>query len=158
MPCCALAPNLLAVLENPPRKTAINATISKISNLIHGSEVRSVARIWIVSLLGAALLTFIVCVLGITPAWSGTPDVRSVTVSYADLDLSSPAGANALYRRIQAAAKQVCGHAGADLIEQSIWKACYRNAIGDAVAKVNNPVLTAVHTGNRAAITAMLVK
>ena len=103
-------------------------------------------------------LTSMVCLLGITPAWSGTPDVRSVTVSYGDLDLSSPAGANTLYRRIQAAARQVCGHAGADLIEQSTWRGCYRNAIGEAVDKVNNPLLTAMHTGRPAAITAMLVK
>jgi UrcA family protein len=145
----------------------MNVSTSKISNLIYDSEarspalhpeVRSAALVWIISLLGTALLTFIVCLLGITPAWSGTPDVRSVTVSYGDLDLSSPAGANALYRRIQGAAKQVCGYAGADLIEQSIWRGCYRNAIANAVGKVNNPLLTAVHTGSPAAVTAMLVK
>ena len=145
----------------------MNVSTAKISNLIHDSEVRSAALnpevraavlVWIVSLLGTALFTFIVCLLGITPAWSGTPDGRSVTVSYGDLDLSSPTGANALYRRIQGAAKQVCGYAGADLIEQSIWRGCYRHAIAGAVGKVNNPLLTAVHTGSPAAITAMLVK
>ncbi len=136
----------------------MNASTSNISNLMHGSAVRSVALAWIVSLLGTAVLALIVCLLGITPAWSGTPAVRSVTVSYGDLDLSSPAGANALYRRIQAAAKQVCGYAGADLTEQSIWKGCYRSAIAEAVSKVKNPLLTAVHSGRPAAITAMVVK
>jgi UrcA family protein len=99
------------------------ASTSKISNLIHdagtsrvNSEVRSAALVWVISLLGTALLAFIVCLLGITPAWSGVPDGRSVEVSYADLDLSSPAGPNALYGRIQAVAKQACGYAGTDLI------------------------------------------
>jgi UrcA family protein len=142
------------------------ASTSKISSLVHGAEVtransavRSAVLIWIVSLLFTGLLALVVCLLGIDVAWSGTPaSARSVTVNYADLDVSSPAGAKALYGRIQGAAKQVCGYAGADVIEQAIWRSCYRNAIGDAVRKVNNPLLTAVHTGKPAAVTAMLVK
>jgi hypothetical protein len=63
-----------------------------------------------------------------------------------------------LYRRIQAAAREVCGYRGADLLEQSLWKGCYHNAIADAVGKVNNPLVTAVHTGHPAAKTAMLAK
>jgi len=62
----------------------MNASTSKISNLIHGPgvysaskisnlidapEVRSAAIVWIVSLLGTALLAFIVIVQGISPAW-----------------------------------------------------------------------------------------
>jgi UrcA family protein len=135
----------------------MNTSTSNISKPIDGSTFRSVL-VWIVSLLGTAALASIVCMLGITPAWSGTTGARSVTVSYRDLDLSSPEGANALYRRIQAAAKEVCGHAGADLLEQSLWKGCYRNAIADAVGKVNNPLLTAAHTGRPTAVTAMLAK
>jgi UrcA family protein len=142
------------------------ASTSKISNLVRGaeisranSEVRTAVLVWIVGLLFTGALALIVCLLGIDVAWSGTPsNARSVTVSYADLDISGPAGAKTLYSRIQAAAKQVCGHAGADVIEQGIWRSCYRNAVGDAVRKVNNPLLTAVHTGKPAAVTAMLVE
>jgi UrcA family protein len=142
------------------------ASTSKISNLVQSagasranSEIRSAVLVWFVSMIGTAILAFIVVLLGIDVAWSATPsNGRSVTVSYADLDLSSPAGAKALYGRIQAAAKQVCGHAGADVIEQGIWKSCYRSAVGDAVRKVNDPLLTAVHTGKPAAVTAMLQK
>ena len=65
---------------------------------------------------------------------------------------------NVLYRRIQAAAKEVCGYPGADLLEQSVWKSCYHDAIADAIGKVNSPLLTAVDTGHPAAITAMLAK
>jgi hypothetical protein len=42
---------------------------SKISSLIDVSEVRSGALVWIISLLGTGLLAFIVCLLGVTPAW-----------------------------------------------------------------------------------------
>jgi len=101
-----------------------------------------------------------VTLLDITPAWSATPGVRSVTVSFRDLDLSTPDGARALYRRLQAAAKQVCGgDTGRDLIEHTNWRGvCYRTAIANAVGKVNSPQLTAVHTGRPVGITAMLPK
>jgi hypothetical protein len=42
---------------------------SKISSLIDVSEVRSGALVWIISLLGTGLLAFIVCLLDVTPAW-----------------------------------------------------------------------------------------
>ena len=135
----------------------MNTTTSNVSKLIRGPAFRPVL-IWLVSLLGTAVLASILFVLEITPAWSATPEARSVTVSYRDLDLASREGANVLYRRIQAAAKEVCGRPGADLLEQSTWKSCYHNAISDAVGKVNNPLLTAVHTGHPAAVTAMLAK
>lgn len=103
-------------------------------------------------------LASVICLLGVAPAWSSTPVAHSVTVSFRDLDLSKLDGATTLYRRIQSAAKQVCGKQTADLIERSIWSSCYRNAIADAVTKVNNPLLTAVHTGRPAQMTAMLSK
>ena len=107
---------------------------------------------------GAAALAVILSLLDITPACSATPDVRSVTVSYRDLDLPTPRGAKVLYRRIRAAAREVCGYRGADLLEQSLWKDCYHHAIADAVGKVNNPRVTAMHTGRPPAMTAMLAK
>ena len=114
--------------------------------------------VWIVSIPGAAALALILSLLDITPAWSATPDVRSVTVGYRDLDLSTPRGARVLYRRIRAAAREVCGYRGADLLEQSLWNDCYHHAIADAVGKVNNPRVTAVRTGRPPAMTAMLAK
>ena len=99
----------------------------------------------------------LVCVLGTAPA-GASPSEPSVRVSYRDLDLSSLAGATTLYQRIQGAAKQVCGRAGADLVEQMAWKACYRHATADAVRQVNSPLLTAVHAGRRPEIMAMVSK
>ena len=128
------------------------------SNTTHRSAIRSATLVWVLCLLGTAALTAIVCVLGVTPAWAGPPQGRSVTVSFRDLDLSSPAGATTLYKRIKSAAKQVCGYEGTDLISKSIWNGCYTTAIADAVGKVNSPLLTAVHTGRSPEMTAMLPK
>jgi UrcA family protein len=136
----------------------MNVSTLNTSKFIRRSEARSLALACILSLAGTLALAWIVCLLGITPAEAGTPATRSVTVSFRDLDLSSVEGARTLYGRIQSAAKQVCGYAGADLIEQSIWKSCYRHAISDAVGKVNSPLLTAVYTGRPPEMTAMVTK
>ncbi|MBV9727385.1 MAG: UrcA family protein [Gammaproteobacteria bacterium] len=97
------------------------------------------------------------CILGTAQSWAGSSE-RSITVSFRDLDLSTLAGATTLYQRIQTAAKQVCSRSGGDPIEQMGWKACYRRATTEAVGKVNNPLLTAVHSGRTPEITAMLSK
>ena len=45
-----------------------------------------------------------------------------------------------------------------DPIAQIAWRSCYRSAVGDAVRKVNSPLLIAVHTGKPVAMTAMAAK
>ena len=82
-----------------------------------------------------------------------------MTVSFRDLNLSTPAGAATLYRRIKSAAESVCGYEETDFRAQISWRACVRRAVDDAVAKVNSPQLTALHTGRSPApVTAMLNK
>jgi len=106
-----------------------------------------------------AALAALVCVLGTATSWAAPGEARSITVRFADLDLSSIAGAKTLYHRIQAAASQVCRPVGTDPIEQFGSRACARKATADAVSKVNNPLLTAVHTGRTPAeLTAMVSK
>ena len=70
---------------------------------------------------------------------------HSVTVRYADLNLSSAAGANTLYRRIVGAARFSCGYEGKSLREQMQWQSCVKSAVADAVATVNSPNLTAIY-------------
>jgi UrcA family protein len=68
-----------------------------------------------------------------------------VTVKFGDLDVSTPQGAAALYRRINSAAIDVCSRMY--VIEQAYkWHkdACLQKVIGDAVIKVNRPALSAV--------------
>jgi UrcA family protein len=65
-----------------------------------------------------------------------------ITVKFADLNVSNPKGAAALYARIQRAARQVCPHLDArDLGATGPMDACVNKAIADAVAKVGLPAL-----------------
>jgi UrcA family protein len=101
---------------------------------IHHSPVRPLTLIAILGLIGA------------TQALATEP--ASIKVRFGDLDLSTTTGAQTLYRRIAAAASEVCGYEGRGLTEVAVWNSCYRGAIADAVTKVNSPLLTAVHTGH----------
>jgi UrcA family protein len=70
-------------------------------------------------------------------------DIPSVTVRYDDLNLNTPAGVDALYARLRAAARQVCNVGqGRSLIDQIAAKACYRQALGTAVDDAKLPTLT----------------
>jgi UrcA family protein len=78
---------------------------------------------------------------------SAEPSTKSVAVSFADLDLSKAAGAQTLYKRIKAAARQVCGprdlytHVGS----QKQFRKCYDTAVANAVAEIDRPSLTALY-------------
>jgi hypothetical protein len=62
------------------------------------------------------------------------------------------AAATKLYWRIEAAARSVCYSLG----DVGSWRYCVRPAVDAAVAKVNNPLLTTVHSGHRfSAVTAL---
>jgi UrcA family protein len=83
-------------------------------------------------------------------------DVRKVEVAYGDLDLARSEHANALYWRIQRAARDVCEStvtpaSRALLIERK----CVGKAVDEAVQRVDNPNLTAVYmakAGKRAMV------
>jgi UrcA family protein len=66
----------------------------------------------------------------------------SVTVKYADLNIATPSGALVFYERIRAAAKSACSYF---LFETGADEArCVHDTIARAVAKVNQPALSAV--------------
>jgi UrcA family protein len=119
----------------------------KAANFVHRSLLASLA-------LGSALLAGTALAAG--PATDGNSDARSMTVRYADVNLTTVAGATALYRRIEGAARLVCGESGRSLVEQHAATVCYQNAVAAAVATVNNPTLTAIHQGREGQLTAML--
>jgi UrcA family protein len=84
------------------------------------------------------------------PALAQTSDaVPSVAVKYGDLNIASPAGAQALLKRIEAAANSACG--GAPDIRQfdqlADFEACRRSAVARAVVAVDSPMLTAMAHG-----------
>lgn len=67
-------------------------------------------------------------------------------VKYGDLNVSSTAGATALYARIHAAAEQVCRPFDTrDFPFKRLKAACMHNAIADAVIKVDQPALFSVY-------------
>jgi UrcA family protein len=76
-----------------------------------------------------------------------SPDkVPSVKLSYAGLDLSSPAGAEILYRRLKVAAQRVCeSFDDRPPAQHARWVACVQKALSDAVISVNQPQLTTLY-------------
>jgi UrcA family protein len=82
----------------------------------------------------------VACVLVSFNAHAG--DSRSETVKFSDLNLGSPAGVEALYGRIHAAAWRVCQQPSG---EQAGERACIRKAEQEAISKVNVPLLTAFY-------------
>jgi UrcA family protein len=94
------------------------------------------------------VLTFAVCGATVfNPAAAGVPDdVLTAPVGYSDLNLNSRSGVAALYRRLRVASDQVCApFDGRDIERKLRYDQCRRTALKDAVAKVNNPALTAYY-------------
>ncbi len=94
-----------------------------------------------------AVITF--CV----PAIASAADLkgRAEKVAYSDLNIDKEAGAKQLYRRLQLASKRACGvesikNAGG-IRETARQQRCYKDALDEAVAKINNPTLTEIHEG-----------
>jgi UrcA family protein len=74
------------------------------------------------------------------------PATLSKTVAYADLNLDSPEGANALYARLRHAAEEVCEpFDGGELSRHNVWRLCVGKTLASAVAQVNRPRVTALH-------------
>ena len=71
----------------------------------------------------------------------------SITVGYAELNISNPQGLAVLYTRIKSAARSVCGYdpSPKELSRARVSKACYLSAVDDAVRQINRPTLTALH-------------
>jgi UrcA family protein len=68
-------------------------------------------------------------------------------VRFQDLNLNTDAGVQVLYKRIRRAANQVCGDvSGRDLAVAQAHEACVERAVADAVATVNNQMLTKTMT------------
>jgi len=99
--------------------------------------------------------TFVIIVLsGPADVLAGTPSYiedAKATVSYGDLNLENEEGVRVLYRRLQRASKEVCG-VTSPRIAGSIGhlqgtKQCYREALSNAVDKIDNEDLTRIHAG-----------
>jgi UrcA family protein len=72
-------------------------------------------------------------------------DPRTEVVGFADLDLTRPAGAQELYRRIEHAARDVCEPLGADPYSLYAAATCRKSSIARAIRDVGAPLLTEHH-------------
>jgi UrcA family protein len=73
----------------------------------------------------------------------------SKVVRFGDLDITKPAGAQVLYRRIRVAAEQVCAlPISGTLVTLQMERACMRTAIDKAVRQVDSAQLTALRFGS----------
>lgn len=78
------------------------------------------------------------------------PEVPSVTVPYADLNLNTQAGLEVLYARLRAAAREVCNvREGRPLIEAIESRRCYHQVFDTAVDNVKSVRLDALHRAGR---------
>jgi UrcA family protein len=81
-------------------------------------------------------------------SFAGTPSVDSpsVSVRYDDLNLSTTAGVDKLYRRISSAARDVCPDIySRDTHTVLLAQRCQAAAIAKAVSQVNSPGLAMLH-------------
>src|SRR5438309_10201521 len=97
----------------------------------------------------ASKLVFAVAgVLAAVASVAATPaaDESSVSVRYDDLDLSTTVGVNRLYRRISAAAREVCPDIySRDLHVVAAAERCQAAAIAKAVGDVHSSSLAMLH-------------
>jgi UrcA family protein len=100
------------------------------------SNVKTINR----PILGYAAAMWLACGFVASNARAG--DEHSETVKFADLNLSSAEGVEALYGRIHAAARRVCDQPAG---EQAGVGRCMRKTESAAIGKVNVPLLTAFY-------------
>jgi UrcA family protein len=95
----------------------------------------------VIQVISLALLGSAVVAASTLASASSTEAVQeSKAVRYGDLDLSKPRDAARLYARITLAAREVCR----DYKWSSVQLDCYEAAVNEAVAKVHQPLLSAL--------------
>jgi UrcA family protein len=100
------------------------------------------------ALVAAAMLAALTLAGTASLAHADTPSAsEKQIVRYGDLNLATQAGLQALYRRIENAAADVCGPSTVtgSRIVSTAWKDCVGSAVRNAVLKVNHPSLTAYY-------------
>jgi UrcA family protein len=97
-------------------------------------------------LIAAAIVTALISSFSAVCNAADAADVPKTIVKYADLDVSTSQGAATLYSRIRFAAETVCLPVDQrNLAAMFRRKQCVQQAIAGAVAKVNQPALSAVY-------------
>lgn len=101
-------------------------------------RIQHVARCVGLALIGGAMLS--------SHVLAGEPsDLPSITVKFADLNLQTPAGVEALYKRIHSAATQVCASDDRYPSMLTYDRKCAAGAETQAIEKVHNAALSAFY-------------
>lgn len=101
--------------------------------------------------IGSIALSLVGCTLLASVA-AAAPAPRMVTVSYADLDLDTDGGIEALYQRLRTAARTACNPSDTlDGRSQVAFEVCKVEALERAVAHLGNARLIARLKGTKAA-------
>lgn len=106
------------------------------------------------TLTASAILGTLTSISGVAIADDAATPKQAV-VNFADLDLSRSAGVAQLYARMKEGAEAVCdtytdGGSGGPLPLQRVYKLCWQAALAAAVAKVNQPALSALFASKQA--------
>jgi len=111
-----------------------------------GKDMISVTRR--ISLGGSALLTALLLAAGNAGAADRTATSADIAVKFSDVQLTSEADAETLYKKLRSAARAVCddnagGHRTLEIRARA--EKCTSQVLADAVRRINQPMLTALH-------------
>lgn len=104
---------------------------------------RSIRRVLATAILGA-----FACTLATVCTAADPLDPPQTKVNFADLNVSNPQGAAAVYARIERAAREVCQPLEERYFRSRAHDACVHKAIADAVAKIDRPALFNVYNAH----------
>lgn len=103
----------------------------------------------LVGAIGLSLTTAAMAFGASAPANAKPYDEVKVEVRYGDLDLTSDAGASAMYSRLHRASIEACGGAieiVAGLGQRGRMRQCRAKALGTAIADLRSPLVTALYS------------
>ncbi|HTT05350.1 MAG TPA: UrcA family protein [Steroidobacteraceae bacterium] len=105
-----------------------------------------------IAAIAAVAMTLSICGVSRTAGAAEPGAIPSRTVNYADLNLNVPSGIQALYNRIDNAARDVCyqevGYFFYSAQQRGLWSHCVEDAVARAIARVGNERLTALYMQN----------
>jgi UrcA family protein len=123
-------------LTKPQSEAGAKLRTTLSEEIIMNSNVKTESRIPV----AFSIAMLLACAATVSSAFADD-QVRAETVKFADLNVNTPAGAEALYTRIHRAAQRVCSQNDPGL--QTAASACARKAEAQAIEKLSLPQLTA---------------
>ena len=101
-----------------------------------------------ISIGSAAFVTAMLLATGNAGAADRTATSADIAVKFSDVQLNSEADAETLYKKLRSAARAVCddnagGHRTLEV--RSRAEKCVNQVLADAVRRINQPMLTALH-------------